>query len=67
MLVNEYVAAKELDKGVQTLRNLRSQRRGPPYVKIGKSVRYNIEDLKEFIHNHTIRPEANGRKKAGNR
>lgn len=65
MLVNEYVAAKELGMGVQSLRNFRCQRRGPKYVKLGRTIRYNLEDLREYVCAHTITPETISRTKGG--
>jgi hypothetical protein len=56
--VNEYVAAKVLDKSVQTLRNERHLRRGCPYLKLGRSVRYRVDDLLNYMEKHRIDPEA---------
>jgi predicted DNA-binding transcriptional regulator AlpA len=39
---------------VQTLRNNRSLGNGIPYFKIGRSVRYLIEDVHAFMNNHKI-------------
>jgi len=50
-------AAEEIGVAVQTLRNWRHQRKGPAYLKIGRSVRYQIEDLKKFKLNRRIDPE----------
>jgi hypothetical protein len=43
--VDERKAASVLGVAVQTLRNWRHQRRGPMYVKMGRSVRYQVNDL----------------------
>jgi hypothetical protein len=40
-----------------TLRNWRFLGRGPAYCKVGKSVRYNLTDLEDFMHRHRIVPE----------
>jgi 2-hydroxychromene-2-carboxylate isomerase len=56
-LVNEYEAAKILRRGVQTLRNQRAAGTGAPYVKLGKSVRYDLEDLRRYIEAHRIKTE----------
>ena len=50
-------AAKELGLATQTLRNWRHQKKGPAYLKIGRSVRYQLEDLKKFKANRRIDPE----------
>ena len=53
-LLDEDKAAEILGLAVQTLRNWRSQRRGPVYVKLGRSVRYRPEDLEEYIRVHSV-------------
>ena len=50
-------AAKEIGVATQTLRNWRHLGKGPAYLKIGRSVRYQIEDLKKFKVNRRIDPE----------
>lgn len=47
-LVGEEEAARILGMAVQSLRNRRSQCRPPVYIKIGRSVRYDPEDLQAF-------------------
>ena len=56
--INEKQASIILGVAVQTLRNWRHQRRGPAYVKLGRSVRYRILDLDEYLLNRKIDPEA---------
>jgi predicted DNA-binding transcriptional regulator AlpA len=41
----------------QTLRNWRTQSKGPPYIKIGRSVRYDINDLLEYMAKRRVQPE----------
>ena len=53
-LLDEHAAAKVLGLSVITLRNYRHLRRGPDYVKLGRSVRYRLEDLEEYIERHRI-------------
>jgi predicted DNA-binding transcriptional regulator AlpA len=48
-LLQEIAAAKLLGLSVGTLRNWRSQRRGPPWIKMGRSVRYGIADLEKYL------------------
>jgi hypothetical protein len=57
MVVDEHVAAKELGTSVSTLRNWRFQRKGVPYIKMGKSVRYDLDAIKRYIDDHTIATE----------
>lgn len=40
-----------------TLRNLRSQGRGPKYIKDGAKVLYRHNDIEEYIHARTCRTE----------
>jgi hypothetical protein len=56
-IVTEQKAAEELKLAVQTLRNWRHQRRGPAYLKFGRSVRYKIDDLLEYKERHRVDPE----------
>lgn len=43
---------------VQTLRNSRHMRRGFPYRKFGKSVRYYLPEILAVMEGHRIDPEA---------
>ena len=56
-LVNEKEAARLLGLSVITLRNYRHQRRGPIYYKLGRSVRYSLKDIMEFVEQRRIIPE----------
>jgi hypothetical protein len=39
---------------VSSLRNNRYLRRGIPYSKIGRSVRYKLADVVDFMERHTV-------------
>ena len=54
--INEKQAAKFLGVAVQTLRNWRHHRTGPAYIKMGRSVRYQIDDLQSYIDKRRIDP-----------
>lgn len=54
--VTEKQAAKYLGLSARTLQALRFYRRPPPYLKIGKSVRYLMSDLQEFLLKSRIDP-----------
>jgi hypothetical protein len=41
---------------LDTLAQWRSQRRGPPYIKLGRAVRYRVDDLERYLTAHTIVP-----------
>jgi hypothetical protein len=55
--VNEKRVAEFTGIGVQTLRNDRHLRRGLPYIKKGRTVRYSIADVINFMEQHKITPE----------
>jgi predicted DNA-binding transcriptional regulator AlpA len=57
--VDERQASKLLGVAVQTLRNWRHLRRGPAYVKMGRSVRYQVKDLEAYLQRKKIDPELN--------
>ncbi|MEJ2672296.1 MAG: helix-turn-helix domain-containing protein [Deltaproteobacteria bacterium] len=52
--VKEQKASDLTDIPLQTLRNLRCRGEGPSYVKFGRSVRYRVKDLIEFMESHRI-------------
>jgi len=43
---------------LSSLRNDRFIERGIPYIKIGRSVRYSLEDVLRFMEEHKIQTEA---------
>ena len=60
---NQYLTEKEVSNytriALSTLRNQRSLNYGIPYVKIGKSVRYCLKDIQEYMQFHTIQVNKN--------
>jgi predicted DNA-binding transcriptional regulator AlpA len=44
-LVTEKEAARFLSMSFRTLQSWRSEGKGPPYVKLGRSIRYRMNDL----------------------
>ncbi len=62
MLVNEKKAAEYLGTSAATLRVLRcngATKKGmqvPPYVKLGKAVRYDLADLEAYVQAHRVTP-----------
>ena len=42
----------------QSLANNRHLRRGIPYYKVGRSIRYKLSDVLEFMEKHRIDPAA---------
>ena len=57
---NEHEAAALLKSSVQTLRNNRFLRKGCPYIKIGRSVRYLLSDIQDYLERNRINPEKFG-------
>ena len=61
--INDVEAAKLLSVSAQSLRNWRHLGRGPAYSKKSRMVRYNVQDLLDFMTSGRIDPET----KNGNR
>ena len=53
--LTEQEVAEVTGLGVQTLRNYRFQKRGFPYCKFGRSVRYKVDDILAYMESHKIR------------
>ena len=53
-LLTDFEAAFHLSLATGTLRNLRSQGRGPRFVRLGRAVRYRPEDLDEWIEGNLV-------------
>jgi hypothetical protein len=56
--LTEQEVAALTGRAVQTLRNDRHRRRGFPYRKFGKSVRYFLPEILAIMESHRIDPEA---------
>jgi predicted DNA-binding transcriptional regulator AlpA len=54
--LDEYEVAALPGFAVASLRNWRCQARGPSYVKMGRSVRYRLKDVLEWIESHRVKP-----------
>ena len=52
--VTEVMVADLTGRALSTLRNERAKGQGIPYVKIGRSVRYNLQDVVNFMEAHKI-------------
>jgi len=57
----QYLTEKQVSeitgRALQTLRNERFLGKGIPYVKVGRSVRYSLEDVVEFMESRKIGTE----------
>jgi len=40
--------------GVQTLRNYRHKGIGPSFIRIGRSIRYSIEDVMDYMNSRKV-------------
>jgi hypothetical protein len=58
--LNDVEAAKIADLSAQTLRNWRMQGRGPAYVKLGRAVRYSLNDLISWLEGRRVNPLREG-------
>ena len=52
--MNDVEAAKFLRLSAQTLRNWRSQCRGPVYIKAGRAIRYAMDDLRAYMEQNRV-------------
>ena len=57
--VNEKKVSEITGRALPTLRNDRHTRRGIPYCKIGRSVRYALSDVIFYMESRKIVPEDN--------
>lgn len=55
--IDERELAKISGRAVQTLRNDRHHGKGFPYVRIGKSIRYNLQDILSYMEAHKVQTE----------
>ena len=58
-VVDERGAATLLGIAPATLRNIRSQGRGPTYCRVGRRVVYRVRDVDAYLENNAVDPEAN--------
>ena len=55
--LNEKQVSEVTGIAVQTLRNWRQLRRGFPYSKVGRAVRYSVGDVEQFMESRKVRME----------
>lgn len=55
-LLDTAEAAKRLDVKPQTLKDWRHAGRGPRYIKLGRSVRYDPADIDAYVDAHRVTP-----------
>ena len=56
--LTERAAADYTGLSVRTMQKRRFERQDPPYLKIGRSVRYKLEDLDAFLAAHRVDPQS---------
>lgn len=54
------IAARVLGLGYRTLEQWRYQGKGPPYLKVGRQVRYLPHELEAWLRGRRIEPEGHG-------
>lgn len=52
--VDEHFVSEVTGYALQTLRTWRHQRRGFPYCKVGRSIRYDLDECFRYMDNHKI-------------
>ena len=57
-LLTEAEAGRHVGKSAYTMRKLRREGRGPRYMRVGASVRYRLEDLREWLDACLVDPAA---------
>lgn len=55
-LLAEIYAAELLGLSSRTLQAWRSRNEGPPFVRVGRAVRYRRQDLLDWVGQNTIAP-----------
>jgi hypothetical protein len=55
--INENILSEMIGVALSTLRNNRCKGQGIPYIKLGRSVRYDLQDVIDFMEAHKIRTE----------
>jgi predicted DNA-binding transcriptional regulator AlpA len=57
----KYISEKQVAEitgiALSTLRNGRSRKSGIPYSKLGRSVRYKLQDVLDFVESRKIRTQ----------
>lgn len=58
--LNEIEVSKITGLALSTLRNNRFKGQGIPYIKVGRSVRYSLDDVVRFMESRKIRTDEAG-------
>lgn len=60
-LVGEIVAARMLDAKPSTIQKWRVKGVGPRWVRVGRLVKYDVEDLKSWAESHKVNSTSEAR------
>ena len=52
--LNEHQVSEITGRALSTLRNERSKGKGIPYIKVGRSIRYDYSDVVKFMEAHKV-------------
>jgi predicted site-specific integrase-resolvase len=59
--MTQYLTDRDVSRmtgiAVQTLRNWRHERKGFPYSKVGRTVRYDPDDVEDYMKKRRVDPE----------
>jgi len=62
--MTRYLNEKEVSEitgiALQTLRNNRMLNKGFPYVRVGRSIRYSLEDVIAYMESRKVKPKNDG-------
>lgn len=56
--LTEEEAGRYVGYTISAMRLWRRQRRGPAYVRVGRSIRYLVSDLDQWLAAHRVEPRA---------
>jgi len=56
-LLTEKEMAEYLKMSPRTLQGMRAKSEGPPYIKIGTSVRYKLKTVRKYLEGQAVDPE----------
>ena len=55
-LVDPPTAAARIGSNARTLKAMRKRLQGPPWIRVGRRVKYRITDLDAYLEASTVRP-----------
>lgn len=67
MYLKEVEVARITQRPVATLRNDRVRGRGIPYIRVGRSVRYSLNDVIQFMESRKVQTEENEAQQAASK